>query len=299
MLWAGLGVLCFSFSFPATDWALRGFGPWTVTGVRGTLAALVAAACLAVGRVPVPQRRHWRGLAVVAGGCVLGFPLLTTFALQTSSTAHTAVVTGALPLATAAASTAITGTRQPRRFWAAAGAGALVVVGFAVEQNHGRPTLGDLCLFGALVVCALGYAEGGRLARDMPGWQVIGWAVVLAAPVSAAIAAAGLSAEPAHPTVRALTGAAYVAAVSQFGGFVAWYRGMALIGVPRASQLQLAQPLLTLVWSVLLLRERLDPLMLVAAVAVLGCIAATQRSGGRSAAPPAAVPRRAPAGRRR
>ncbi|MFG3555679.1 EamA family transporter [Micromonospora sp. NPDC047557] len=46
--------------------------------------------------------------------------------------------------------------------------------------------------------------------------------------------------------------------ISQFGGFVVWYRGMGLIGVARASQLQLAQPLLTLVWAVLLLGEHLS-----------------------------------------
>lgn len=51
---AALGVVAFSFSFPATVWALDGFGPWTATGVRGLLAGLLAAACLLGARVPVP-----------------------------------------------------------------------------------------------------------------------------------------------------------------------------------------------------------------------------------------------------
>jgi drug/metabolite transporter (DMT)-like permease len=68
--------------------------------------------------------------------------------------------------------------------------------------------------------------------------------------------------------------------VSQFGGFVLWYRGMAIVGVPKASQIQLAQPLITLVWSVLLMGEHLTPLAPVAALIVLGCIAATQRARG-------------------
>jgi len=285
LLLAGLGVLVFSFSFPATDWALSGFGPWTVSGLRGLLAGLLALVCLLAAGVPLPERRHWRGLAVVAGGCVVGFPLLTAIALRTSSSAHTAVVTGALPLATAAVSALLTGARPPRRFWGAALAGAAVVVGFALVQNHGRPTAGDLCLLAGLLVCAAGYAEGGRLSRELPGWQVIGWAVVLAMPVSAAIGLPALATEPVHPTLKALTGLAYVAAGSQFGGFLLWYRGMAAVGVPRASQLQLAQPLLTLVWSALLLGERLTPLLLVAAVAVLGCIAVTQRAARRAPAP--------------
>jgi drug/metabolite transporter (DMT)-like permease len=271
-------VLSFSFSFPATVWALDGFGPWTTTGLRGVLAALVAGVCLAVSRVPVPERRHWPGLLTVAAGCVVGFPLLTNLALRTSSTAHSAVVIGLLPLATAAVSVARTGERPSRRFWYGAVGGALVVIGFTLQQSHGEPTVADLYLFGALLVCAAGYAEGGRLARYMPGWQVIAWGVVAALPVTAAVTALAWTSEPVHLTARAVAGLAYVAAISQFGGFVVWYRGMAAIGVARASQLQLAQPLLTLLWSVLLLGEQVSPAAPFTAVAVVLCITVTQRA---------------------
>ncbi|MDT0448113.1 DMT family transporter [Streptomyces sp. DSM 40473] len=277
-LLATLGVVLFSFSFPATVWALDGFGPWSATGVRGLLAGLLAAVCLFTARVPVPAREHWPGLLTVAGGCVIGFPLLTTLALRTSTTAHSAVVIGVLPVATATISAALTGRRPSRAFWTAAGLGALAVVAFTLQQSHGLPTLGDAYLFGALLVCAAGYAQGGRLASHMPGWQVIAWGLVAALPVSTLVAGLSLSWEPVHPTAKAAVGMAYLAAVSQFGGFVVWYRGMAAVGVPRASQLQLAQPLITLVWSVLLMGEQLSPLAPVTAVIVLGCIAATQRA---------------------
>lgn len=275
---AALGVLGFSLSFPATAWALDGFGPWTATGLRGVLAALLALACLSARRVPLPERRHWRGLLTVAAGCVIGFPLLTTLALRTSSTAHSAVVVGLLPLATAVMSVALTGERPSRLFWYGAVAGAAAVIAFTLQQSHGAPSLADLYLFCALVVCAAGYAEGGRLSRHMPGWQVIAWAVVAALPATAVTALAAWPAEAEHATARAVGGLLYVAAVSQFGGFVVWYRGMALIGVARASQLQLAQPLLTLAWSALLLAEQVPPAAPVTAVVVLLCIAATQRA---------------------
>jgi len=114
----------------------------------------------------------------------------------------------------------------------------------------------------------------------MPGWQVIAWAVLAALPVTALTCALAVPAEPVRWTFHGIAGLAYVAAVSQFGGFVVWYGGLAALGVPRASQLQLAQPLLTLVWSVLILGERLSPAAPVAAVAVIGCIAVTQRTQG-------------------
>ncbi|GGO96356.1 hypothetical protein GCM10012280_55670 [Wenjunlia tyrosinilytica] len=66
--------------------------------------------------------------------------------------------------------------------------------------------------------------------------------------------------------------------VSQFGGFVVRYRGMAAIGVARAGQLRLAQHLLTLVWSTSLLGERVVPAVPLTAPTVLGCVAVTQRA---------------------
>ncbi|MGW5124094.1 DMT family transporter [Streptomyces sp. NPDC004069] len=281
-LQAALGVVAFSLTFPATAWGLEGFGPWSLVAVRSVLAAVLAGGCLLALRVPPPARRHWPGLAVVAAGVVLGFPLLTTLALETSTTAHAAVVVGLLPLTTALLSALRFGIRPSRTFWAAALAGAAAVVAFTVQQSGGALTTADGYLFGALLVCAAGYTEGGRLARVMPGWQVIGWALVLCLPlaVPAAALALALAHEPVRLGVHSVAGLLWVAAGSQFLGLVVWYRGMAAVGIPKASQLQLAQPLLTLVWSVLLLGEHLTAAAPVTAVAVLVCIAVTQRARG-------------------
>ncbi|MGW0546769.1 DMT family transporter [Streptomyces altiplanensis] len=277
-LLAALGVIAFSLTFPATAWGLEGFGPWSLVAVRSVLAALVAGAALLALRIPLPARAHWAGLAVVGGGVVLGFPMLTTLALQTSTTSHAAVVVGLLPLTTAALSALRTGARPSRAFWLAALAGAAVVIAFTVQQSGGALSTGDLYLFGALLVCAAGYTEGGRLARVMPGWQVIGWALILCLPFAVPAAAVALAFEPVHLTAHSVAGLLWVAVGSQFLGLVVWYRGMAEIGVSKASQLQLAQPLLTLVWSVALLGEHLSPAAPLAAVGVLVCIAVTQRA---------------------
>ncbi|MFK3732116.1 DMT family transporter [Streptomyces sp. NPDC088090] len=277
-LLALLGVVSFSLTFPSTVWGLESFGPWSLVAVRSTLAALIAGAFLLGGRVPLPERRHLAGLAVVAGGVVVGFPLLTTLALRTSTTSHAAVVVGLLPLTTAAFAAVRTGRRPSRAFWGAAVAGAAVVLAFTVQQSGGTLSAGDLYLFGALLVCAAGYTEGGRLARLMPGWQVIGWALVFCLPLMAPASAVALALEPVHLTAHGVVGLVWVAAGSTFFGLYVWYRGMAAIGIPRASQLQLAQPLLTLFWSVFLLGESLPLAAPVAAVGVLVCIAVTQRA---------------------
>lgn len=277
VVWASLGVLAFSFSFPATVWSLEGFGPWSTASLRGVLAAALAGTALLVSGAPLPRRSDWGALVVVALGCAIGFPLLTTLALQTSSTAHSAVVIGALPMATASLAAWRHGTRHTPRFWAAAATGALAVLTFTIAQSDGLPTVADLYLLVALLLCAAGYVAGGQLSARMPGWQVIAWGLLLALPVNLLVAGSALTSEPVRWSATAVGGLLYVAAVSQFLGFVAWYHGMSLIGVARASQLQLAQPLLTLVWAVLLMGESLPPAVPLTAVVVLVCIVLTQR----------------------
>ncbi|WP_405710895.1 DMT family transporter [Streptomyces sp. NBC_00046] len=276
---AGLGVFTFSLTFPATAWGLESFGPWSLVALRTLLGAVIAGGALLLGRVAMPDRRHRAGLVVVAAGGVVGFPLLTTLALETSTTSHAAVVVGLLPLTTAVFSSLRTGARPPRAFWIAALAGAAVVIVFTVQQSGGALSGGDLCVFGALLICAAGYTEGGRLARVMPGWQVAAWSLVLCLPLAVVGVAVALPAEPVRLTAHGVIGLVWVAAGSAFLGLYVWYRGMAEIGVPRASQLQLGQPLLTLLWSFLLLGETVPAAAPVAAVAVLVCIAATQRAG--------------------
>jgi drug/metabolite transporter (DMT)-like permease len=73
-------------------------------------------------------------------------------------------------------------------------------------------------------------------------------------------------------------GFAYVSVVSMFLAFFPWYRGLAIGGVARVAQVQLAQPVLTLVWSALLIDEPVGATTIAAALLVLASVAATQRT---------------------
>ncbi|MGW9350464.1 DMT family transporter [Nocardiopsis flavescens] len=272
-----LGVTAFSFTLPSTALALEGFGPWTTAVLRACLAGLVAAGCLAAVRAPLPGRAQLPALAAVGAGCVVGFPLLTSLALGGTGVGDAAVVVGLLPLTTAVLATVRGGVRHSPAFWAAAVTGGAAVAAFTLARTGGSPGSADLLLVGALLACAYGYAEGGRLAASMPGWRVIAWGLVLALPLTLPAGLLALVLEPTAPTPSAVAGLAYLTLVSQFGGFIPWYRGMGLIGVARAGQVQLVQPLLTLLWAVLLLGERPDAAALPAALVVLGCVAVTQR----------------------
>ena len=295
-MWLGfLGVVLFSFSLPATKVAVPELGVAVVGVGRAVVAGLLAAVVLAIRRERPPERRHWPGLAIGALGITVGFPVLTALALQEVPAAHGAVVVGLLPAATAVMATLRAGERPPRLFWLACGAGVVAVLLFAAAEGAGQPQPADALLGLAVVSAAIGYAEGGRIAREIGGWRVICWTVTLAAPVLALpvglIAARdGLEAGP-----RAWAGFAYLSVVSMFLGFFAWYRGLALGGVARVGQTQLAQPVLTLVWSALLLGETIRARTVVASVLVIGSVWLTRLAWRPGASPhPGARPHPGP-----
>lgn len=278
---AFLGVLAFSGSFPATVFAMRGFDPWLVAMGRALLAALVALACLRAARLPLfPPRHQWRTYALIALGVVFGFPVFSGLALDLgASTAHSAVVIGLLPAATAACAVLRAGERPRPLFWAACTAGAAAITAFTFTRTQDSgPAWADLLLVGALLSAAVGYTEGGRLSRETPGWQVVSYALVIALPITAPATAVLAMTTPITPTPDALAGFAYVGLISMFLGFIPWYAGLAQGGIARAGQTQLTQPLLTLVWAWFLLGERFGLITVAGALAVLLCVAVTQRA---------------------
>ena len=273
-----LGVAIFSGSMPATRLAVLGFSPLFVTGARALIAGILACGMLLVARQPWPQPRQWRQLALVAGGCVLGFPMLTALALQHITSARSLVFIGLLPLATALFGVVRGKERPSVAFWGFAGVGALAVAGFALAQGAGASPLGDSLMVAGIIVCGLGYAEGAVLTRELGGWQVISWALVMCVPLVALEVAlvwpqAGLGAVG----WQSWLGLGYIAVFSMLIGFIFWYSGLALGGIASVGQLQLLQPFLGMGLAAALLHEHVAPQMLLVAVVVLGSVAGARR----------------------
>jgi len=278
MVMGGIGVLFFSFTLPATHISVPVFGGVIVGLGRAMFAAILAAGVLLVRREPFPARHTWRGLFAVVLGVVIGFPLLSALALVGAPVAHSAVINGLLPAATAILAVIRTDERPSILFWLSCAAGTTAVIAFALLQGGGHLQMGDWLMVGAVAVGALGYAEGGRLAREMGGWRVICWALVLAAPFIVPPVVWLFAMRGVQGTPVAWAGLAYVSIFSSFLGFFAWYRGLALGGIARVSQIQLLQPILTIAWAALLLGEPLTPAIGVTAVFVAACVALGQRT---------------------
>ena len=268
-LYGWSGMLGFSLTLPATRVAVTYLDPNLVALGRALVAAVLAALVLCWYRAPWPDRRQWQGFLVVALGVVLGFPLLSAWAMRDLEAAHGAVVMGVLPLATALAAALRAGERPSLGFWITGVVGSALVISFAVHQGAGSLHIADLALLAAVAAAASGYSEGGRLARQMGGWQVICWALLLVAPIALVPVAVSIRTHGVEAPIEAWLGFAYVSLISQFLGFFAWYQGLALAGVARVGQLQLLMPFFTLLASALLLDETITPTTLGFALAVL------------------------------
>jgi drug/metabolite transporter (DMT)-like permease len=276
-LWLGfVGVAIFSVTLPATRVAVQGLDAVTVGLGRAVVAAVIAAVILAASRAPWP-RGHWRRLAVVALGVVVGFPLFATVAMLSVPAAHGGVMLGVLPLATSVAAAVLGRDRPSLGFWLVAIAGSGLVVGFAVIEGAGGLQAADLWLLAAVASAGVGYAVGGELARTLGPWQVICWALVASLPFILPPVLWMLPAVEWRQPWPVWAGFAYVAVFSQLVGFFAWNRGLAIGGVARVSQVQLLQLFMTLGFAWLLLGEAISGLTLAFGTAVVATVAIGRR----------------------
>lgn len=298
-LWVGfVGVAIFALTLPMTRLAVGTPEAPLMSGVFVALGRAVVAAGLSIlfllaTRAPWPRRQDWLPLAITSAGVVFGFPLFTSVAMRHVEAVHASVIVGVLPLATALVGALLHRQRPSRGFWICAALGSVLVVAYALLRSGAglRLHVADALLLAAMACAALGYAWGARLSQRMRAEHVICWALVIALPLTLPLAwwTAPVTALPAS----AWAGFAYVAVFSMWIGFFAWYRGLALGGTVRVSQVQLVQPFLSMLFAVPLLGERLDALTLAFAVAVIATVFVGKKMPVRTA--PATAPVLSPA----
>lgn len=290
-LWIGfVGVAIFALTLPMTRLAVGTPEAPLMSGLfvalgRAAVAAVLAAIFLAVTRAPLPRREDWWPLVITAGGVVFGFPLFTSVAMRHVEAVHASVIIGVLPLATALVGALLHRQRPSVGFWACAAAGSALVVAFALLRSGSTSGLrlhpADLLLLAAMACAAVGYAYGARLSQRMRAEHVICWALLVSWPLTLPLA---LWTRPAAAMPASAWWAfGYVAVFSMWLGFFAWYRGLALGGTVRVSQVQLVQPFLSMLFAVPLLGERLDLVTLGFALAVIATVFIGRRMPVRAA----------------
>lgn len=288
-LWGILGVIMFGLTLPATRLAVLELDPVAVTFGRALVAAVLGAMALRWAGRPPPQRRDWPRLAVFACCVTFGFPLLMGIAMRHAPAAHGGIVLAVLPLLTAIASVLVAGERPSLGFWICGVVGTAAVAVYAVLASAGAADLhwADILLAGAAISAAVGYALGGDLSRRLGGWEVISWGLVAVAPLIAVLFVVLRIPVNWGASPGAWAGFAYVAIISQFVGFFAWNKGLALGGIAKVGQTQLLQTFVTLAGAAVILHEPIGLLEIVFAV-VVGLIVAAGarmrvgRTGARS-----------------
>jgi len=275
-MWLGaLGVFIFAVTIPMTRLAIGHGGtpqldPLFITTGRAAVAGLLSALYLRFTGAPWPTRRQARDLFLTGLGVVFGFPLFLALAVREVDAVHASVISGVLPLATAAVAALVLRQRPSMGFWACALLGLALVLAFAWWRGAAGFQAADGLLMLAVFSAAGGYVSGAGLSRQMSAEQVICWVLVMYLPLTAPLA---LLNRPDHEvSLAAWSAFAYVSLFSMWIGFFAWYRALAIGGTVRVSQVQVLQPFLSMLLAVPLLGEQLDAMTLVFALAVIAVV---------------------------
>ena len=281
LILGALGMLAFSGTLPATRSAVPTLGPAIMTFGRIEIAALLGLVTLLYLRQPIPVRRHWPGLLWMGTGLAIGYPLFIALALRDVPAVHGSVIIGLAPGATAVLAVLRAGEHPPLRFWIASAVGLSAIAGFAFVEGGMTLSAADGWLALAIFSVAIAYVEGGKVARELGGTVALCWAMVALAPIAAVPCALALWRHDwnmaANPP-SAWIAFAYAGVISMFFGSVAWYRGLALGGIARVGQLNLLQPLVALLWSALLIGERIGASAILCATMVVAAMLVCIRS---------------------
>lgn len=303
-LWLGLlGVTIFAATLPLTKLAVGSLAepqlsPWFITFGRAAVAGMLSILYLTWqykhrlnDNLPskttkttkntvwkLPSAAEWGLLAFTACGVVVGFPLFMSLALQYVPSTHGAVVTGLLPLSTAVIAALWFKQKPSSGFWVCAVLGTLLVLGFMILRSAdatGHFNLldsvmkADVFLLLAMLSASFGYIGGARLTPSLGAERVICWVLVLSLPVTAPMMWLNLPQNLAAIRPSSWWAFAYVAVFSMWLGFFAWYRGLAVGGAVRVSQVQLVQPFLSLLFAIPFLGEKIDGMTLGFGLAVI------------------------------
>ncbi len=274
-------IACFSITLPATRLAVLYIDPVLVGLGRSLLIVIPAYMLILMLKIPTPNRLQWRSLMIVMSGIVIGFPLLTSLSMREISGAQGGIVVSILPLFTAVIGALMLKQRPSLGFWLMTLLGSLLVLVYLLWDKQHELKSSEWLLFGASLICAIGYAEGGKLAKEIGGIAVISWALVLSLPFTLLsllfivrnYQAAELWQAALQIPTSSWLGFLYISIISQWLAFMFWYKGLAMGGVIRVSQIQLLQPFLTLWVSMIILGEQITSRMIIFVIAVVVTVA--------------------------
>jgi hypothetical protein len=184
LLFGLLGGIIFGATLPMTRLPVTDLDPYWLTAARAAGAGVLASAVLIGLRRPLPSLAQFRRIGIAALMLVMGFPGFSGIAMKTLPAAHAGVVVGIADGDGRGGECSGGRAAQHRildlQFLRGSCWSPSMPCGKAAAGSNGA--MG--CCLAPSPVAAIGYTVSGQLARDMPGWEVISWTVVVALPAS-------------------------------------------------------------------------------------------------------------------
>lgn len=274
MLWSGTPV--------ANKIAVATMDPVTVGLLRSVVAGLIAGLVALLLRLPFPRLARDRWLLLLSGITSFAvWPALLSVGLGMTSASHGGLIIALIPIFTGIFVALLDRVWPQNRWWLGS---ALAMLGTALlialqsgADDAAASRAGDALVIVGVMVCAVGYLAGGKLApvigaRATTLWGLAATSVVLL-PVVALLAG---RTEWSAVGEREWLALAYLALAGSLGAYLAWFWALGRGGIAQVSSLQLAQPIMTTVLAVLLIGERLTLPLIAAGGVILAGTALTQ-----------------------
>jgi len=277
-------VIGFGATFIAVSLGSESFSPVVMSFGRvipGAIGAIIALKLMKQSLLP--PRAAYPAILGVTFGIVLGFPFLSTLALQTIPAADAGVIGAITPLITAVISVFIGYSKPKPLFWVAAGLGTLAAASMAYlrggSEFGGGAFWGYLALVGAMLSGSIGHISGNKLAGKFNSFHVLCWAVMISIPIQLPGVLIDLSVNPITewPTASAWVGFLYASLFSIIIGNFMMNHGLYKIGLVRGAQLQLIQPIVTMILAIVVLHQGVSALTWATAAVILASVAWSQR----------------------
>ena len=269
MLIGFVGISIFSLTLPFTQMAVNEMSPFFVAFARASIAGICALILLIFTKSKFPNKIQIRRLIIIVIGVIYGFPIFTSIAMKTLPSSHSGIVLGILPLAMSLFAAIKYKEKPSSSFWMISIFGTFIVILYTFIDNNGSLMIEDLWLLFAILFAAIGYSEGGTLAKEMGSIGVISWALVISLPINLFASYLFYEINYASISFQAIISLTYVGLFSMFIGFFFWYKGIAIGGISRVGQVQLIQPFLTIVGAYFLTNEKITTLNILFAFMVL------------------------------
>jgi drug/metabolite transporter (DMT)-like permease len=285
---ASTTIVLFGLTPATTRMAVAQVDGLTIGVFRTVVAGLFTVPLLLIFRFrPPTQAGDWVLLLLSALGSFAAFPVLFSLGQQMTSAAHACLIMAVMPLFVGLIGMAVDG-RMPRFGWFI-GAGVAVIGEAALVgmRDHAASAqsslLGDVIVFTGCIMFAVGVVAGARLSSRISPWAATFWAITVASVFLAPLAVfkSGTLAWSSF-TPQTWASLAHVTFGATILANVAWLWALSRGGIVRIAPLQFSQPVIALIFAFLLLREQLDPALLIVAGLILAGIILAYR-GARTA----------------